>query len=294
MKMQKIKSYLVFGVLALAAACTDEGFKLTTEDDAGIENEAITDAYYDDVDDMSALVVASDDATLNGKLADNGRKITIEDPRFNCDGIVIEIVPDTTSTFSHPKGTITINFGDGCTDVRGNVRKGIIVITYDGRRFFPEAVLTITFDGYSINDVALEGVRTITNLTESTQENPKFNIQLTGGKATWPDGTTTTREVNLTREWIRANNPLEDEWHVTGLAAGTNRNGKEYTMQITDALVNKRLCAVTDRVFIPVQGAKLLIVGDREMLIDYGDGTCDRIVTVTVNGETLERTINGD
>lgn len=294
MKTLKIKSYLVLMLLGLFAACTDEGFKLTNQDAEGVENEAATDSYFDDVDDMAGVALAADDATLNGKANDSGRKITVQDGRFNCDGIVIEIVPAGDSSPGHPKGTITINFGDGCTDLRGNVRKGIIVITYDGRRFAPGSVVTLTFDGYSINDVQLAGVRTVTNKTESTQDSPVFNIQLVGGKATWPDGSSATREVNLTRKWLRANNPLEDSWEVTGVAAGSNRNGTEYTMEITEALLYKRACAVSNRIFIPVAGTKVLVVGDRQMIIDYGDGECDRAVRVTVNGETVDRNISGD
>jgi hypothetical protein len=294
MQTSKIKSLFYLMALALFAACTDNAFNLSSDESANVENEASTDSYYDDVDDMSVVVVASDDATLNGgKSGNGGRKIAVTDNRFSCEGIVIEITPDPASTSDHPRGTITINFGTGCTDPRGNVRSGIIVISYDGRRFLPGAVITTTFENYTINGIQLEGIRTVTNISGSVEDKPRFHIELTGGKATWPDATSATREVNLTREWTRTNNPLQDSWSVTGTAAGSNRASRVYSMEITDPLVYKRECALS-KIFIPVSGTKVLTAGDKQITIDYGDGVCDRKVTVTVNGKSKETLINGD
>lgn len=143
----------------------------------------------------------------------------------------------------------------------------------------------------------IEGTRTVTNSSGSLEDHPSFTIVVDGGKVTWPDGTFATRESNRTREWIRAANPINDEWRVTGTAAGTNRNELSYTMEITKALVFKRQCAISNRIFMPVAGEKVLTTvlstGTRQMKIDYGDGECDKIVTVTINGESKEVEING-
>lgn len=287
MKATKKVSVGLLAIAAMVFSCSEDGIEITNNDEVSVENEAATDAYFEEVDDLSAIAVASDDATSNGgKVASGGRNIAIEDSRLDC--ATIEIVTANDSSPEHPKGTITIDFGTGCEDVRGNVRKGKIIITYDGRRFFPGSTVVTTFDGYSINSVQIEGVRTLTNASESLEDVPKFNITVVGGKATWPDGTFATREASRTREWIRATNPLNDEWRVTGNAAGTNRNGVEYTMEIVEPLVYKRSCAVLSRVFMAVEGVKVLTTNNREMTIDYGDGSCDRLVTVTINGESKE------
>jgi len=156
------------------------------------------------------------------------------------------------------------------------------------------STIVTTFDGYSINDIQIEGVRTVTNTTESIEDHPRFNIVVDGGKATWPDGTFATREANRTREWIRATNPLQDEWRVTGNAAGTNRNGVAYTMEIIEALVYKRECAVFSRIFMAVQGVKVLSTENHQITIDYGDESCDRLVIVTINGESRELDVETD
>ena len=274
-------------------SCTDDiGPAITTDDSVTAENEAVADSYFEDADDITALVVASDDGTVSGgKVSTGGRKININDFRLKCAEVIIEFADN--STFLQPKGTIIIDFGEGCEDDRGNVRAGKIIITFMGRRFLPQSSIVTTFDGYSINGILVEGTRTVTNSTGSLEDRPSFTIVVEGGKLTWPDGTFATRESNRKREWIRADNPLNDEWRVTGNAAGTNRPEMSYTMEITEALVYKRQCAVTNRIFMPVAGEKVLTTETRQMKINYGDGECDRKVEVTINGKSEDIEIKG-
>ena len=229
----KISYLIAFVISALLISCDREKFDFSSSDSENVENEAVSDSYADDADDISSVALSADDATLNGKVSSNGRrvfKVTDVAKRMDCAEISIELAADNSTTT--PKGTITIDFGTGCTDARGNIRKGIIRIKYSGRRFFPTSTVETTFDGYSINDIKIEGTRTVTNITGSTESAPKFTIVLTGGKTTWPDGTTATRNVNRTREWIRAVNVLQDSWIITGTASGTNRKSRIYSMEI--------------------------------------------------------------
>ncbi|GAB1444784.1 hypothetical protein MASR2M41_04090 [Flammeovirgaceae bacterium] len=233
------------------------------------------------------VAMASDDATMDGgRSSMGGRKILIGDLRLECADV--EIVLSDDSQMAHPKGVITIDFGSGCEDKKGDVRRGKIIITFDGRRFLPGSSYVTTFENYSINDIKIEGARTVTNVNGSVEEHPSFTIVIEGGKATWPDGTFATRESNRNREWIRASNPVNDEWHVTGNAAGTNRKGVSYTMEITEALVYKRECAISNRIFMAVAGVKVLTTENRQKTIDYGDGNCDRTVTILINGVSKE------
>ena len=285
----------VLGLLGLSA-CEDR-IDFTRSDSDNVENEAATDSYFEDTDDMATLAVSAEGGALNGsREASNGRNgVRPNDKRFDCATVTFEFASDNSQTTPH--GFITIDFGTGCTDQRGNVRKGKIRVEFKGRRFLPGSQIITTLDGYSINEVKLEGVRTVTNISGSTEENPKLNILLTGGKATWTTSSgeqVATREVNRTREWIRATNPANDQWFVTGTAAGTNRNGKVYEMKITKRMVYKRECALGARVFIAVEGTKELVVDGKEIVIDYGSGACDRLVTITVNGQTREIEVRGE
>ncbi len=283
--------------MMLLASCGDR-LDFNATDTANVQNEASVDSYFEDTDDMSTLTVSADAGTFSGARENSADRSISKDKldiRFACPSttVTLEFAADNSTTVPH--GTITIDFGtDGCTDARGNLRKGKIVVEFKGRRFLPGSTVTTTLVGYSINGIALEGTRTVTNITGSTEDAPKFNITLTGGKATWPDGSTATREVNRTREWIRATNPTQDQWKVTGTAAGTNRNGAVYEMEITDPLIYKRECALSARVFIAVQGTKSLTVNGKKITIDYGTGDCDRTVTITVEGKSKQVEVKGD
>jgi hypothetical protein len=291
----KISYLLAIAISAFLMSCNDDKLDFTSNDSENVQNEAVSDSYADDADDMSSVALSSDDATINGKVSSTGRrvfKVTDAAKRLDCAEVSIELAADNSTTT--PKGTITIDFGTGCTDARGNVRKGIIRIKYSGRRFLPGSTAETTFDGYFINDVKIEGTRTVTNISGSTESAPKYTIVLVGGRTTWPDGTFSTREVNRTREWVRLANLLQDSWIITGSASGTNRKSRIYSMVITKPLVFKRECASSRKVSIAVEGTKELTVDGKLIIIDYGDGTCDNKVTITINGTSKEVEVNGD
>ena len=289
---------VVLGLFLALASCSDDKVDLTSNDSQNVENEATTDGYFEDSDDLSAVAVWSDDATSGARVSSEARRVAISDLRFSCATVTIE--PGTGSTSANPTGNITIDFGTGCTDAKGNTRKGKILVAYNGRRYSPGATRTVTFDAYFINGVQIEGMRNVTNIAGSTDVNPIFKIEVVGGKATWPDGTTATREVRRVREWKRASNPMEDQWVVSQdpdsefAASGTNRYGKSYQVNITKPIVYKRECAITSRVFIAVEGTKELITESKKIVIDYGSGDCDRKVTITVNGTTTDVLVKGD
>ncbi len=145
---------------------------------------------------------------------------------------------------------------------------------------------SISFDGYSINEVKIEGTRTIT-VVSYTESLSVLDVVLAGGSITWPDGRVATREVNRRREHQRNESKVLDRLIIYGTAQGTFRNGRGYSIEILEPLVYTRVCAA-EGVIIPVSGVKLVTKGLRELTIDYGDGTCDNIVALTnKNGRTI-------
>jgi len=288
--------YAGIGSLMFFSSC-EEKVDFTSSDTQNVENEASTDSYFEDTDDMAALVVAADNGTSTGSRESSGREVSKDklDGRFACNTTVVTLTFANDNTIQTPHGTITIDFGTtGCTDARGNVRKGKVIVEFKGRRFMPNSTITTTLQGYEVNGIKLEGTRTVTTVSTSTESAPAFRIVLTGGKATWPDGTSATREVDHTRTWQRATNPSNDSWTLSGTAHGTNRNGKLYELNITKALLYKRECALSSRIFMAVQGTKELTVDGKKITIDYGAGDCDRLVTITINGESREVEVKGD
>jgi hypothetical protein len=285
-KLFKVTTILMISAVALISSCSDEE-RINAEDTRDITEEAVTDAYFQDMDDMAGITMESASETSSGRSVAGGRFITtIQDDRFKCNGIVVSIVPAADSNFDVPKGVITVDFGTtGCTDLRGNIRTGKIIFTYSGKRFTPGATVVTTVDNYTINGIKLEGTRTLTNVQLSTSAAPRFTAVLTDGVAHFGDGTSAERESTITFEWIRAANPLDDKLLIdeSSTASGVTRAGRSYNVSLLEALEYKRFCGIA------VTGVKKFVVdGGKEIIIDYGDGECDKSVTVTVNGVTRD------
>lgn len=270
-------------LMAIGISCTETESPLQQEA-SYVAEDAIIDAYFEDVDDLAGIVVGSADATA-GNTGRMSETIVVTDLRICEDATLTLTIDEEASAPGHPVGDIVIDFGtEGCEGPGGNVRKGKILIHFEGRRFLPESVITTTFENYEINGIKLEGTRTLTNISESTEEAPIFQVELENGKAIWPDATEATRTHCFIREWVREPNPINDVLKVSqcgdaaNAASGTNRRGRSYTMSILTTLEYKR-CAP-----IAVKGVKQFVADGRTISIDYGDGACDRIVTLTVEG----------
>jgi hypothetical protein len=281
-KVVKRTSLLLVSALALAFSCNEEE-RITATDTQAVTEESISDSYFEDVDGMSSEYIANSSAAqLGGRVATSGR--VEEDDRIAC--ATIGFSPNSTST----SGQITIDFGTGCTR-GGNTRSGKIILTYsNGPRGQIGFKVITTFDNYRINDVQLQGTRTVTRIEASSTNNIKHSIVLADGRAIWPDnGGEVTRSSQFTREWVRDVN--NERVLLDGTADGTNRRGKDYTMEITNDLVFRRACILSDEIFMAVQGTKVFTSDGKTMTVDYGDGSCDRSIRLTVNGVTRDVTV---
>ncbi len=284
---EKITSLALISGILFISSCNEDD-RLTLADTQDITEEAVTDSYFQDMDDMAGVAINSpEDSEYDG-----GRKaitITIDDERFGCAGVVVTIEPGAGSTSEAPEGVMTVDFGTlGCT-VRGNVRTGKLIFTYSGRRFQVGSTVVTTTENYAINGVKLEGTRTLTNVTGSSTESPKFNAVLENGKAIFADGSVAERESDITWQWVRGATPADDYLLIdqSSTASGVTRGSRDYAVSLSKALKYKRFCGIA------VEGIKrYLIDNTKEIVIDYGDGTCDKAVVITVNGVT--RNLNVD
>jgi hypothetical protein len=269
--------------LGFVFSCSDDEPEFSTEASYAAEETSI-DAYYADADDMAGVAVAESEETEGGKISPGARTLEINDDRF-C-GVSVTLDLDLSLPLM-PVGDITIDFGNACEDPNGNVRRGKINVHFRGRKFRPGSVISISFENYEINGARLNGTRTLTNLQTSTVEAPKFQIELVDGSVSW-NGKTATREHCFVTTWDRGIilAPGDDQLKIsqcsgaTVAAEGINRNGIHYKVFIEEELVYKRGCPMA------VSGIKKFIEvnSGKEILIDYGNGTCDRNITITVNG----------
>lgn len=270
----------LLGLAFLIMTSCQDGMKDTEAQLEALDTEATQlDAQEgepaDDASDIAMDVMATDDANSGGRFGN--------DHRLAC--------AEVTRTGDKNSGTITIDFGTGCKDLRNNVRKGKIVVDYTGLRNTPGSVWVFHFVDYYLNDRQIEGTRTVTNISESAEGNQTFSVVMEDGTITWPDGSVGKRRVHHKREEQRDQNHILNRVIIYGSAEGTTHKGRGYYIEILEPLVYERSCS-DEGVFIAVKGKKLVEHGERQITIDYGDGTCDNIVTITnKNGRSWEYTV---
>lgn len=293
--MNKVISVIaVSGVLCFSSCKDDEVNLVSQEQNAAISDQSVTEAYFNEAGD---LTIQAFNAPTSDEIASGGRSkgavtLTIEgDTRFN--GAIVTLLTTAENEPLNPEGIITVDFGAGQTDPRGTVRKGVIIINYQGLRFVPGSKTITTFDDYHVNGVKIEGTRTITTSTFSASPNLtiSFIVKDNDGKATFSDQTTITRNATHTITFVNTSNGIT--WTIEGQANGEARRGESYVFLIERPLIFKSSCALSG-FSLPSEGEALFTVDSFPVGLNYGDegAACDNILTVTINDVTQNITVN--
>ena len=306
-KMLNLKKAAAYATIFIIffAACQPDNEILSSLDIQNVNSETASSALESENSELATAVMGALTRTqyAGARFAADTLK-NLSDSRLTCASVVL----NRTGTVDMPAGTITIDFGNGlkstgvaCTDNHGIQRKGQIVITYSGKRWVAGSYHIIELIKFYRNSALIEGTEYDTTLTVSDTLQLSMKSRLNGGKVTFGDGKTIYRDHTLTKTWYRfldsftgRIDPTKDEWHIAGSANGTNKNGDSYVMATSTDLIHKLSCWINNKVYIPVQGTKTITVDNINYEIDYGTGTYDNQVVVTVNGKSKVITVTGD
>ena len=190
----------------------------------------------------------------------------------------------TIDTIAQPH-TLTVDWGTtNCDCNDGKTRRGKIVTTFTGSYLAQGTVLTHTPVGYYVNDVLIEGTKTVENMGLNASGKPYFNVAI-DGQVTFTNGETMTYESSRVRTWTSGfNTPIyrwDDTYEITGTTNGDHSNGSSFISNIVAPVGINIGCG------FPVSGVvEFTPSGLPTRTIDYGNGTCDLTFTVTVNGNT--------
>ncbi len=264
MKTKSLLSIIILFVslmLVYTSCEKDDDSNVDSETVASVEDDVFSEELFEDVINEADNGISSNkNANANNcrKFTIDAGKITIE---FDCDTTILD---------------------------KQFTRKGKIHITYSGKFLENGFKKTVTFEDYSVNGNKIEGTIEITTKLNTDKKIERTNV-LTGGKITLADGTVITRESTHTRVFAEGANtifrPRDDVYEITGNASGTTAKGKNYTVTITKKLIIKGNCRVIS------EGIKEITVDGVKAILDFGDGTCDRKASLTVDGETKEITL---
>ena len=270
MKLKKILALLSIPSFFVLASCQKDQNEPDPEFETTFnmsKDQAISESINDD-----ATVIFFDASVSSGFYRLNGAAETTG--ILSCASVTVN--PQN----SFPK-TIVIDFGNGCTSADGISRSGKINITLTDYVHNPGATATMTFENYSTAGYKVEGTITWTNT--STQNSISWTRQVTNGKLTNPstgyywlhEG---TKNVTQTAGANTPMNLLDDVYSVTGSHTVTNPAGKTRTVTITEALEKKTTCHNISKGKVKIQAQTHFAI------LDYGDGTCDNVATVTIDG----------
>lgn len=297
MKQSTITMMLAFallgGMVFTTFSCKKARLNKETTTD---EDNSLAESSFDDIDKTASEVAVKEegvkqrlDANASPAFTFGANCATIIHLGKNNDTLSTRIndvltIVDSTGIFdvtNFPR-TIIIDFGTGCTGSDGRVRKGIIKVSITGKFWIAGTVITHTLENYYVNDHHVEGTRSVTHSSTDV-----WDVVVSGAKITDPDGKTITWQSTRTRTRTGGKatpfNIFDDTYSITGTASGTNRDGRNFTVNITTAL-HLQACnwiAEITKGVVEIQPEDLKL-----RTIDFGDGTCDNEGTVTVGNKT--------
>ncbi len=254
-------------------ACKKTGSTTKDEIETTIElstNQAVSDNLTEDANDI--FMEAATEQGLTGQ-----RPATPYQSMgtLGCAGIIV------TPLTGFPK-KIVINFGTGCTSGNGITRKGKINIILSDSLRKPGSTAVLTFDGYYVNGYKKEGTITWTN--NSTAVIKGWQRIVENGKITTPTGKywlhSGIKNVVQTAGNSTPGNLLDDIFAITGNNSITNSNGVTRASVIKEALQKKTTCENISKGSMELKGP------NHTAIIDFGNGDCDNLATISVVGRT--------
>lgn len=266
---------LIFGFLLMLCACG----KFRYDKDQSAEVNRKVETAFDEMTNIS-------DQAITGNMVyyKNGGVIATHpgdkpvQQKTACNVII------TIDTIGSVK-TVTVDYGSSNCDCNdGKTRRGKIITTFTGFYHAQGTIITHTPVDYYVNDIKIEGTKTVENMGLNSSGQPYFNVQI-NGVATLTSGETMAYTSTRVRTWTAGFttllNRFDDEYDITGTANGVFSSGGGYTANITSAVHIKVGCG------FPVSGTIEITPQSRPVrVLDYGTGICDASFTVTVNGQT--------
>lgn len=252
----------------------------------------------------NTAVVSSDDVALTAKIDTSLEDIdAITEDQFNAqqsisgkiDSYRKSILPSCATintVLTNNVWTRTIDFGtEGCTLANGNTIKGKIIISFTNDFSTSTHSISYTFEGFYHNGKLIEGNKSTTYTKKTTDLLNEIHPVMTHSidmTVTFDDGKIYKITGTRTREMVEGfSTPLEWEdnvFLVTGNSNITKKDGTVITCTITNPLRFEMSC----RSPFPISGTKTITKNDSTATLDFGDGDCDSLATITIDNVTTE------
>jgi len=273
----------VFG-FAILASCNKD------DDDENNNNVDTVETQYNKQEAVDATLATNVYGEAIGYVAKYSDSEDSKLPQIDCPTVSLE------PTTGYPK-TLLIDFGaEGC-DANGHTIKGKITAELSGRIREEGTIISISFNEFSIDTLAVGGTISLTVDEASVVINKiiKLTAEVSDATISMPSGTISTAgNLSITWEMNELLNYEDDLLKTTALSlTGTSRSGKSLTASLLEELTYNISCMETTQGKIEVSSTE----NEFPATIDFGGGTCDGVaeitttISVTVGNQTINKTI---
>jgi hypothetical protein len=186
---------------------------------------------------------------------------------------------------------ITVDYGEETQLNNGRTISGVVSIEVSAPRETDGATRTVTYSNCIIDSVQVDGVTIETTSTDGeTSRTVSTSSDVT---ITLADGTVLERTGNNVRNWLEGfDTPMDhsdNRIEITGTISIESSAGYVWTKEIIEPLIKISDCRH------PVQGVvQFTQNGTIIATLDYGDGECDNLAILTVDGESVEIELQGN
>lgn len=260
-------------ILILIISCdTNDGvseFETSSTIQTETANVLEIQAIEENIDDM--IESLSFDVDQVDLLKNNNSKLYISPHQIpECATISASISNNTIS--------LILDFGEGCKTEFDNVLKGKILITISSYTDENKRMIEQSFENFTFNDRQIEGTITKERF-KSINDSPPYSLIQKDLKIIWRNDSFSSIKSDRKREWIQGFDNLiwsDNVYLITGSSTITQKNGVSKTVLITEALRREAFCE-------NIVSGKLEISKDEiSSFLDYGDGECDNLATLTI------------
>jgi len=187
--------------------------------------------------------------------------------------------------------TINIDYGTGIKTDHGKVISGTVKVVINGDKNTDGSTREITFTNCAVDTIGING----TSIEKFIGDNTSTRKITSSSDVTFTitNGATLVRKGTETSEWLAGvatpEDRDDDKIVITGSITVENTTDKiTYSKTITDGLVKLGDCRNIVAGTVEYSQGGVVIA-----TLDYGDGTCDEVASLTTGGTTTEITLKG-
>ncbi|MDA3952880.1 MAG: hypothetical protein PF485_04480 [Bacteroidales bacterium] len=276
-KIITIISFALFATVIIS--CDNEENVIPENEYSEIIDESYASEVFDEVEDLGDEAI---------DYLDNATTKSISEVSGYGNYNRLSPCATVTRVYGQDTVSVTIDFGEvNCLCNDGRERRGKIYINHYGYYWGEGGVEIIySFEDYFVDDNQLIGTKHVYRHINDAG-NRQSDVVVDGAMILSDDQGTITWYAERTREVVEGSDThykSDDVIEVTGSSYGTLADGTDIISEITTPLIriNEPGCY---RYF--VSGVRVINIGDEpEIIIDYGDGTCDNLAEITQDGVT--------